>query len=675
MQKYPEGFQEFHKRYGKNSQFSRQPPAPFQSPPPPRRRTLAEATPAPSLQETLDRRDRLRHTVQETAGDQLERVQREVRNLYSQLQRDKEAVRAERVQLAQERQECQEERKQFRLSEWQANAPPPPQLPSAQAPSQGFPHLRAPSLMERMAANQQPYLPFLQQPTTWQQFMQEASGTAPHRVASGLLDGIVANGVVLAGEERPTVTDLLPPADYEMPARSFGVPQGFLDAWATQHPNKLPPRPHSLIPGKPLNQLSAEYTTEDNNRWKTELEDLAASLREFMCDSSRERPWVMPDAPPSNSRPFPGGFSAETIEDNEVFDPVGVPVLNQYEDILRRVAYAEKVEPRNAAAQAVRLPAVDYNRTCAYDVRMTEAEAVVVGFEVGKPKPPLTQLKEKLESDRVVRNTLRTDRDAIGGQADVLKCTLAMGSILDATTQSAQLVVDSIAPSEALLQATLETSNAGSSQAIKCEEALAKARSALPALRSALRYMEALTQVSIDSAARSVRMGVTKCRLDTLRTLCNLPVQEHLSAVETACTKLPVVPSSLFGGRFQMALASLHQGATLHAGVSQAIRDHSQGHLLTQGKAGGNRKRKHNTTKGAGNGTSSSANPSGGNSDFRPQGKKKQKFAAQTQQQQPQQQQQQQSKQKPKPKGKKPRQRQNKRNKGGAKGGQGDKSQ
>ena len=106
----------------------------------PSRRTLAEPSPAPSLQEALDRRDRHRRTVQEKAEDQQDRIQREVRNLFTQLQQDREALRAERDKLAQERQECQEERKKFRLSDWQANLPPPPpQLPSMQAPNQGFP--------------------------------------------------------------------------------------------------------------------------------------------------------------------------------------------------------------------------------------------------------------------------------------------------------------------------------------------------------------------------------------------------------------------------------------------------------------------------------------------------------------------------------------------------------
>ena len=39
----------------------------------------------------------------------------EVRNLYTQLQQDREALRAEHDKLAQERQECQEEGKKFRL--------------------------------------------------------------------------------------------------------------------------------------------------------------------------------------------------------------------------------------------------------------------------------------------------------------------------------------------------------------------------------------------------------------------------------------------------------------------------------------------------------------------------------------------------------------------------------
>ena len=119
-------------------------------------------------------------------------------------------------------------------------------------------------------------------------------------------------------------------------------------------------------------------------------------------------------------------------------------------------------------------------------------------------------------------------------------------------------------------------------------------------------------------------------QVGTLRVLLSLPTQEHLSPVETACIKLPVVPSSLFGGRFQMALASLRQGVSLREGCDQAIRDNSQGSLPAQAQtaqSGGKsntrkRKLKQTTSTGTSISTTSSANPSGGQASFRDKQKK-----------------------------------------------------
>ena len=71
-------------------------------------------------------------------------------------------------------------------------------------------------------------------------------------------------------------------------------------------------------------------------------------------------------------------------------------------------------------------------------------------------------------------------------------------------------------------------------------------------------YIETATEAGTDAAARAIRSTVQQIRTRTIGAVLNLPADKE-SAVQRVAQELPVVPSSLFGGRWQISLASLGQ--------------------------------------------------------------------------------------------------------------------
>ena len=65
----------------------------------------------------------------------------------------------------------------------------------------------------------------------------------------------------------------------------------------------------------------------------------------------------------------------------------------------------------------------------------------------------------------------------------------------------------------------------------------------------------------------------------TLCALLELQPKHMLESAEMACVVLPVVLSSLFGGRFQMTLESLKVDSCIRKEVQETVKKHLGGYL------------------------------------------------------------------------------------------------
>ena len=90
--------------------------------------------------------------------------------------------------------------------------------------------------------------------------------------------------------------------------------------------------------------------------------------------------------------------------------------------------------------------------TCAFSTAMSTEEATLMGFQDSATKPATTLLGDKLEKVRVNKFQLCSDKDAVQGQADLLKCSLAMGAAIDAGQHATDQISEVIQPIQDLFR-------------------------------------------------------------------------------------------------------------------------------------------------------------------------------------------------------------------------------
>ena len=405
--------------------------------------------------------------------------------------------------------------------------------------------------------------------------VEAAAKLAPQTVgdASSQIQNLVGTFVASPPEIPVPEFELLPPEGYELPGYGDGfAPPSLQGLWPESKSSCRP-----VMDGKPLASIKAEPSFQECNKTSIRLEGLAKSLREYMAEargSSREGAPVPgvhwhPAAPPSE---LPSGLPSmegqEVDMEEERFVPMGLPIPPNCREVLARVAYAPKIRFKSHFASCVRVPLEDYKTCLKWNTSFAPHEATpLVSATEGKDKAPEQLLQERVTKDPAVMEWHQALTQQIGMESASMKCHMANAAANQAAHWGAQRAEHCVGKAQGALEklASLLVRNNLVDDSIFSDPAyqevalcLRDASTHLRHVRNASSYIASVTEAGTDASARGIRASMEQMRSKTIASVLRLPTDKE-SAVQKVARELPVVPSSLFGGRWQTSLSLLGQ--------------------------------------------------------------------------------------------------------------------
>ena len=212
----------------------------------------------------------------------------------------------------------------------------------------------------------------------------------------------------------------------------------------------------------------------------------------------------------------------------------------------------------------------DYSRCLSWSHFVAPHEAAFLCPEVpshGQSKSARQSVHDacrKQEGDRLLLARLRNQLDA---SVSALKCGMASNAAAEASLRATQLASDKVsALSDQLVTFFRDLSDAGAVDPSAAQDPQWKAvfrsiedvKTLLSVQQRAADYADHASKGTTDAAARGVREAMQHARSATTKILLDQKGSSE-SAAQRASQDLPVVPGSLFGGRWFAALASLNR--------------------------------------------------------------------------------------------------------------------
>ena len=303
--------------------------------------------------------------------------------------------------------------------------------------------------------------------------------------------------------------------------------------------------------------------------------------------------WEAPDKPSRTGEdPLPAGASTNGIE---VLDPVGLPLSPECERLLQRVAYAPVVKPVSPWAREIYIEQDAYRRCLRWSTQLADHEAAplcsVKGSKSGKSHAELVE--EACNKQPQDKHMFARLRDHLQANVAAMKCSMAVHASQEAAVKlsdsgSSRLsdmrqaftsfVADGVA-AEYIRPEVLE-----SAEYRQMLEHFDKASAESQLQRSCAAYASHAALCGTDAAARGVRSVVQHHRSETLRVVTNHKGSTD-SPAQRLAQELPVVPSSLFGGRWQTSLNALGRRVERREQFEKLVSKTgaSSGSLLTAG--------------------------------------------------------------------------------------------
>ena len=379
--------------------------------------------------------------------------------------------------------------------------------------------------------------------------------------------------------------ELLPPEGFELPGLSDGYrPQDLEEQWRQLRPGSSMPPPAPLRPGRPLSQLRATLGDSLKDKWKVRMENAAGKIRKFMTTSfptctntaaaGARKEWeITPEESAAPGKLPPGSPSSSPEPVVEELRQIGLPITATHEEFIQTVAYAPNCSDKSPYAQTIRVPEADYQRVLRWNTRLAEFEAqplVIEDPKLGGKHTPSEIVDQRCKDDKSTKSRFEHLQKQVNTSRDSLKCHCAAGAALEAA-ERAQIILDNglRRAQEAFdtlfksLEGTRMISDnryTNTTQFKELKEGLLLAKSAADTLRPAHQFAQGAAQAGTDAAVRGVRTAVESIRMETIRAIFQLKDEAKQTAVEKVGLQVPVVPSSLFGGRWQVTLNLLgHQ--------------------------------------------------------------------------------------------------------------------
>ena len=442
--------------------------------------------------------------------------------------------------------------------------------------------------------------------------------------------------------------DLTPPPGYEVPGIYRVMTQEQRKACASFH-NTAPTQVLPFKEGRSLKELSSQtLTSKQAEEFPDKLDDLAKDIWARMAQDVSDDPqswesartpgtapaWKPPQAPEESEIPDSYHHDLDTlvtetpVESTKTY--TGLPVSHRARRVLQHVAFGKDADKSSTLSRCVHLPKSDFKTCSQYSLTVSPQEEQILGH-----KQPVKA--GKLESQDKVVSAIRDEhpynkeffadsRLVMQHQTDAMKAGLATHASVEA---SAYLAAE--------IQRNLE------SRLTQMESAGAIAQSEARGIRSAvsgdlallqrsLIYADTAALGSVDSQARAARVDMLRARLRNTRVVFKVHADEKDSQLLSAVKDLPVVPSSLFGGRLFNAVEGIASGRERAEAASALVASLGKGYALkleqdkakgtkrpfpAEGTSGGPKPKK---TKGS---AQSSGNQSAGNQTGKQQPKSK----------------------------------------------------
>ena len=375
--------------------------------------------------------------------------------------------------------------------------------------------------------------------------------------------------------------ELLPPRGFLMPGLSDQfVSEEYEKQWKLLYPGEPLPSQRPLRPGHPLEKLKIDISSDRRDEWMTMMERHASDIRDFMQLPPLRVLQGLSSSVPSAGVHWQVQPSEDTVEDQginppglhevgaqlEVMQPLGLPVPPESEALLQKVAYAPTFQAASGYAAAIRVPPKDFKRTLQWNTDFAAHEAAPLADprQAGTSKEPQKIINDFLNNKPRHKARFSCLREQIKISRDTLKCNFAMSAAVEASNRATAMIEESVRSVKQSQQQLMDfLKKAGFLQGSFHEQTslyqnmqtdLHQALSGVEALRSTNMYLQGAAQAGTDASARCVRTAVENYRTETLRSVFSIPDNKKDTPLETAVVKLPVTPSSLFGGRLQVAV-------------------------------------------------------------------------------------------------------------------------
>ena len=367
--------------------------------------------------------------------------------------------------------------------------------------------------------------------------------------------------------------DLTPPVGYEVPGIYRVMSQEQSKACASFH-NTGPTKVLPFKEGRSLTGLSSQtLTSKQAEEFPEKLDDLAKDIWERMALDVSDDPmswesartpgtapsWRTPQAPEDSDRSVSyhhdlDSLVTETpVESTKVY--TGLPVSHRARRVLQHVAFGKEAEKSSTLSGCVHLPKSDYKTCAKYSLTVSPQEEQILGH-----KQPVKA--GKLESQEKVVTAIRDEHPAnkaffadskavMQHQTDAMKAGLAAHASVEASAYLAAEVQRN------LERRLSQMESAGHIAQAEARGIRSEVSADLALLQRSLIYADTAALGSVDSQARAARVDMLRARLRTTRVVMKVHVDEKDSQLLSAVRDLPVIPSSLFGGRLFNAVEGI----------------------------------------------------------------------------------------------------------------------
>ena len=390
--------------------------------------------------------------------------------------------------------------------------------------------------------------------------------------------------------------DLTPPEGYEVPGIFKVMTKEQVAACQTYH-QSCPTKVLPFKEGRSVSELSSHtLSSRQAQEFPDKMDDLAKEIWDRMSQDVSDNPrdwesartpgtapqWNLPaeqeepEVPASYHYDLDAMVTETPVESTKTY--TGIPVSNRARRVLQHVAFGKEADKSSTLSNCVHLPKSDFKTCARYSLALSAQEEQILGqkqpIKAGKlesQEKVVTALRDEMPFDK---DFFADSRVVLQHQTDAMKAGLAAHAAVEASVYLA-----------AEIQRNLEDrlthmESEGASAQAEARGIRSAISADLDLLQKSLLYADTSALGSVDSQARAARVDQLRARIRTTRVMMRIKTDEKDSQLLQAVRDLPVIPASLFGGRFFNAVEGLASGQQRAEAASTLVSSLGRGYQL-----------------------------------------------------------------------------------------------